>query len=164
MVNSMFDLVQFLTENIFHPINKSIKRYCTAGGTEITNVPRKKDLIALRRLRWLGEKLAGRVRDCLAGPVDPKSKFVSYNRHFTQIWQSLSEKQGCGIRALQNKISEENLYQAWSPSLSDGGFKSHRMRCRRSCMMNYNAPHAFVAINHVPKLGLFGLFFCLFSI
>ncbi len=26
-------------------------------------------------------------------------------------------------------------------------------------LMNYNAPHAFVAINYVPKLGLFGLFF-----
>ncbi len=31
-------------------------------------------------------------------------------------------------------------------------------------LMNYNAPHAFVAINYVPKLGFFGLFFCLFSI
>jgi hypothetical protein len=30
--------------------------------------------------------------------------------------------------------------------------------------MNYNAPHAFVAVNYVPKLGLFGLLYRLFSI
>ena len=30
--------------------------------------------------------------------------------------------------------------------------------------MNYNAPHAFVAVSYVPKLGFFGLLYCLFSI
>ncbi len=30
--------------------------------------------------------------------------------------------------------------------------------------MNYNAPHAFVAVNHVPKLELFGLLCRFFSI
>ncbi len=30
--------------------------------------------------------------------------------------------------------------------------------------MNYNAPHAFVAVNYVPKLRLFGLLFNFFSI
>jgi hypothetical protein len=30
--------------------------------------------------------------------------------------------------------------------------------------MNHNAPHAFVAVNYVPKLGLFGLLFHFFSI
>ncbi len=30
--------------------------------------------------------------------------------------------------------------------------------------MNYKAPHPFVAINYVPKFGLFGLLFRLFSI
>ncbi len=31
-------------------------------------------------------------------------------------------------------------------------------------LMNNNAPHAFVAINYVPKLWTFGLFYHLFSI
>jgi hypothetical protein len=30
--------------------------------------------------------------------------------------------------------------------------------------MNHNAPHAFVAVNYIPKLGLFGLLFHFFSI
>jgi hypothetical protein len=31
-------------------------------------------------------------------------------------------------------------------------------------LMNHNAPHAFVAVNYVPKLGLFGLLFHFLSI
>ena len=128
-VYEMFDLVQFLTENIFDPINKSIKRYCTVEGTEISDFPCEKDLIAMRRLHWLAGKLMERVREYL---TDSAADALSYIRHVTQEWRLSILRQGCNTRALQNEISEENLYQARPPSLADGGLTCHRRRSKWS--------------------------------
>jgi hypothetical protein len=122
-VYEMFHLVEFLTEHIFDPINKSIERYCTVEGNEISDLPREKDLIAMRRLHWLSEKLTERVQEYL---TDSAVDALSYIRHFTQEWRLSIERQGCNTRALHNEISEENLYQARSPSLADDGRRRSR--------------------------------------
>ena len=137
----MFHLVQFLTENIFDPINKSIENYCTVGGTEISDLPREKDLIAMRRLHWLGEKLMERVQEYLA---DSAVDALSYIRHSTQEWQLSIERQGCNTEALQNEISLENLYQAQSPSLTYCYLTSHMRRSMTSQIPDNNFPGWFL--------------------
>jgi len=114
-------LIEFLTENIFEPINKSIQIF--EGGSLKTGEPdlRSRDLIASRRLHWLAEKVNGRLKELLAEPgVNPKSDFILNMRESLQKWictsmPTLFNKLSTDLRnVLLGELTEELLYQTRS--------------------------------------------------
>ena len=68
-VYEMFEPVEQLTEKILSPINKAIRSSFPEDGGDGLNPPRGRDLIARRRLHWLGERLEGKVQKYLADPT-----------------------------------------------------------------------------------------------
>jgi hypothetical protein len=118
-VYGMFELVEFLTEKIFDPIDKSI---ISGERAENSDLPWERVLVARRRLHWIGEKLERRVQGYLAdSSVDANSEFISYIKHFIRKWQIGDHDPS----ALHDELKEEELYRTRSPSCTYGGL-THR--------------------------------------
>jgi len=116
-VFAMFHLVEFLTENVFKPVNESIRS--VAHGK--LDLRQQRHLIARRRLHWVGEKLTGRVQEVIAHPsVDSSSECICSIRESLRQWRFVSmptlfNKLNPDLaKILLGELSEELLYQTRS--------------------------------------------------
>lgn len=153
-VYGLFDLVQMLTEKIFDPINKSIQRSCTIEGTKNSVFRRERDLIARRRLHWIGEKLTGRVVEYFAdSSIDSESELIVEIKNSTKNWKFSEEEEKYYRLFIPDELDEESLHRVRSPSLTDVGI-THRRRSRIApiCHPDDNFPGWFVF--QIPRLRL----------
>jgi len=117
-VFDLHNLMEFLTDKVLDPINLSIRRACPAEVFKKSSTLRSRDLIARRRIHWIGEKLQGRYQDLLADEgVDSDSELMSGIQLLLDQWRfkslpSIYLKLNEEIReALQHELTEELLYQ-----------------------------------------------------
>ena len=120
-VYEMFHLIEFLTDEIFDPVNESIQRTFPEEGHINKDASRTADIIARRRLHWIGEKLEGRFQQFLVdSEVDSNSEFMSSIRVSLRRWRfvsmaSIYHQLNDNHRiVLQNELTEELFYQARS--------------------------------------------------
>lgn len=122
-VYEMFHLAEFLNEKIFVPINKSIQMAYPEDGSakaENANTIRYRDLIARRRLHWIGEKLSGRVQEFIDDPNVIISEFVTSIRASLRQWRFVSMPNVFNQlspdlkKVLIGELAEECLYQTRS--------------------------------------------------
>jgi hypothetical protein len=118
----MFELVEFLAENIFAPL-------VSQAGTKNSDLPWERVLVARRRLQWIGEKVDERVQELAESYVNANSKLLFYIRRVTQEWRN--ERHDHDPSALQDELKEEELYRDRSPSHTKGGLAR---RERRLCI------------------------------
>ena len=102
---------------IFDPVNRLMQSFLSEPDSSRISL-RTRDLIARRRLHWVGELLAKRVQEFVADPtVDTRSEFVSSIKQSIQKWQmpALFDRLNSVLKhALIGELTEELLYQARS--------------------------------------------------
>ena len=120
-IYEMFHLIEFLTDEILDPVNRSIERACSEEGRVKSVALRSRDIIARRRLHWIGEKLEGRFQQFLVdSEVDSNSEFMSSIRVSLRRWRFVSmasiyhQLNDDHRTALHNELTEELFYQARS--------------------------------------------------
>jgi hypothetical protein len=114
-VTEMFHLVEFLTNKIFKPITS------TNEGVSL-DIRGKKNLIAMRRLNWIGDKLSGRLNKLIReGAINEKHEFVTYIYKKIKTWKN-------SLKVLEDELHEELEYQAQAPALT----ASVDTSCRRN--------------------------------
>ena len=118
----MLQLVEQITENILFPVSKGISSCFLKDGGGGPEPLSGRDLIAMRRLHWLGEKLEGKVQQYLADPiiVNSNSDLVRSILKLLRQWRFVSMPKVYPRlnddfkRALLDELMEELLYRARS--------------------------------------------------
>jgi len=125
-VVDMFHLVEFLTNKIFKPMQQSITENSTKGVT--LDIRGKKNLIAMRRLNWIGDKLSGRLNKLIGeGAIIERHEFVTYIHKAIKTWKKSSVgDEESHLKALEDELHEELEYQAQAPALTASVDTSHR--------------------------------------
>ena len=110
-VTEMFHLVEFLTNKIFKPITSTNEGVSLDRG--------KKNLIAMRRLNWIGDKLSGRLIKLIGeGAINEKHEFVTFINKKIKTWKNSSVGDESHLKVLEDELHEELEYQAQAPALT----------------------------------------------
>jgi hypothetical protein len=110
-VTEMFHLVEFLTNKIFKPITSTNEGVSLDRG--------KKNLIAMRRLNWIGDKLSGRLSKLIGeGAINEKHEFVTFIYDKIKTWKNSSVGDESHLKVLEDELHEELEYQAQAPALT----------------------------------------------
>jgi hypothetical protein len=79
----------------------------------------KKNLIAMRRLNWIGDKLSGRLNKLIGeGAINEKHEFVTYIYKKIKTWKNSSVRDESHLKVLEDELHEELEYQAQAPALT----------------------------------------------
>ena len=126
-VVDMFHLVEFLTNKIFKPMQQSITENSTKEGVTL-DIRGKKNLIAMRRLNWIGDKLSGRLNKLIGeGAIIERDEFVAYIYKAIKTWKKSSVgDEESHLKVLEDELHEELEYQAQAPALTASVDTSHR--------------------------------------
>lgn len=127
-VPDMFHLVEFLTNKIFKPMQKLITETSTTKKGVTLDIRGKKNLIAMRRLNWIGDKLTGRLNKLIdKGDISRKYEFVPCIEKKIKAWTNSSVgDEESNSNVLEDEIHEELEYQAQAPALTASDHTNRR--------------------------------------